>query len=81
MKSNGVFERIARAIPEQRRELGLTVEEIAALADVHRVDVTRADRGLPVEPSVLMRLAVTMIALELHTPVPVAIAGPLGDES
>jgi transcriptional regulator with XRE-family HTH domain len=78
MKSNPHIERIATAVPEQRRELDLSLQELARLSGVSRSTISKLEHGKPVQPSLLMQLAATLTLVELYTPntAPVAVEVP-----
>jgi transcriptional regulator with XRE-family HTH domain len=61
-----VAERIALAIPEQRRDLGLSERELARLAGVSRWQVARLERGEPVDPAVMVTVAAALTIVELY---------------
>jgi transcriptional regulator with XRE-family HTH domain len=70
MKANRIrlVERAALAVPEQRRDLGLSLSELARLAGVSRSTVTRVERGGRVDPALVLRVAAALTVLELYAP-------------
>lgn len=64
------FARIALAVPEQRRALGLSLNETAKLAGVSRGTVARIERGHTVNPMLVVKVAVVLTVVELYAPLP-----------
>jgi hypothetical protein len=61
------LDRIAAALPEQRRDLGLARSDVALLAGIDRTKVGRLEGGLPIAPWELMSLAMALLVIEMHT--------------
>jgi predicted transcriptional regulator len=59
-------ERVALAIPEQRRELGLSVRRLAILSGVSRDSITKLEGGGHVHPALVVRVATALTVLELY---------------
>jgi transcriptional regulator with XRE-family HTH domain len=64
MKS--IEERLALVVPEQRAELGVSVSQLARLAQVSRSTVTKVERGGRVNPALLLRIASALTTIELY---------------
>jgi transcriptional regulator with XRE-family HTH domain len=60
--------RLALAIPEQRRELGLSLSEVARLARVSRSTVTKLERGGRIDPVLVIQLGLVLTVLEVYRP-------------
>jgi transcriptional regulator with XRE-family HTH domain len=63
---NGTTERVALAIPEQRRELGLSLRQLARLTGVSRATIAKLEHGGHIDPVLLLRVATALLVLELH---------------
>jgi transcriptional regulator with XRE-family HTH domain len=61
-----ILQRVALAIPEKRVELGLSLSELARLADVSRSTVTKIERGGGVASRLVVQVALALLILELH---------------
>jgi transcriptional regulator with XRE-family HTH domain len=77
---HGTTTRLLASIPEQRRDLGLSLRELARLSGVSRPTIAKLEAGRPVDEALAMRLAVTLTVFELYSepePVrePFALAG------
>jgi predicted transcriptional regulator len=75
---HGTTTRLLASIPEQRRDLGLSLRELARLSGVSRATIAKLDTGRPVDEALAMRVAVTLIELYSEPePVrePIALAG------
>ncbi len=64
---DGTAERVALAIPEQRRELGLSVHQLARCSGVSRDTITKLERGGRVDPALVVHVAAALMVLELHS--------------
>jgi transcriptional regulator with XRE-family HTH domain len=67
---DGTTERVALAIPEQRRGLGLSVRRLAILSGVSRDTITKLERGGHVDPALVVRVATALTVLELYAEPP-----------
>jgi transcriptional regulator with XRE-family HTH domain len=65
-KRNDVVHRIALAIPEQRRDLGLSARALAQLSGVSRHTIGKLEAGGMIGAPLLLRLASTLTLLELY---------------
>ena len=65
---NGAVVRIAAAVPEQWRELEVSLRELARLSGVSRTTITNVEKGRAVEPTLLLQIATTLTLLELYAP-------------
>jgi transcriptional regulator with XRE-family HTH domain len=65
---NGTVARIAAAVPEQRRDLDVSLRGLARLSGVSRSTITKVEKGKPVEPALLLQIAATLTLLELYAP-------------
>ena len=63
---NPLLVRVAAAVPEQRRELGLSVTQLAHVARVSRSTIGKIERGGHVRPELLLRIASALMTLELY---------------
>jgi DNA-binding XRE family transcriptional regulator len=65
-KMDATAQRVALAIPEQRRELGLSVRRLARLSGVSRDTITKLERGGYVDPALTVRVATALTVLGLY---------------
>jgi len=72
--------RIELALPEQRRDLDVSLRELARLSGVSRSTITRLERGGRIEPRLLMQIAATLTLLELYTPMPPFASADVQDD-
>jgi predicted transcriptional regulator len=63
-----LISRLALAVPEARRDLDLSLSELARLANVSRATVTKIDHGRPVDPALLVQVASTLLVLDVIAP-------------
>jgi predicted transcriptional regulator len=63
-----ILERVALAVPEQRRDLGVSITLLAKLAGVSRPTVVKIDRGFHVRPDLLRAVARELTMLEAYAP-------------
>jgi len=61
---------VAFAIPEQRRELRLSVRELARLSGVSRDTISRLEHGGQVSPALVVRVATALTVVELYAEPP-----------
>jgi transcriptional regulator with XRE-family HTH domain len=66
VRTNGTTARVALAIPEQRRGLGLSLRQLERLSGVSRNTIARIERGGRVHPALMVRVATALMVLELH---------------
>jgi transcriptional regulator with XRE-family HTH domain len=66
--NNTLIHRVSLAIPEQRRELDLSLSELARVSGVSRSTLTRVERGGRVGDALVVKVASALLALELHAP-------------
>lgn len=64
---NGAVERMAAAVPEQRRDLELSLRSLSRLSGVHRETISRLERGGRIDPVLLVRVAATLSTLEQYS--------------
>lgn len=60
--------RIALGLEETRRDLGLSVRQVAQLAGVSPATVHKLEAGRNVQPALVIRVATALTITELHTP-------------
>jgi transcriptional regulator with XRE-family HTH domain len=69
-------ERVALAVPEQRLELGLSLNQLARYSGVSRSTIARIERGQRVSPVLLLRVAGALTTLELYRTRELEVAFP-----
>jgi transcriptional regulator with XRE-family HTH domain len=74
VNTNGRAHRIALAVGEARRDLGLSLRELSRWSGVSRDTISRLERGDDVRPDLIVRVAAALVVLELHAPQPVTVA-------
>lgn len=67
-KTTAFLERIALTVPEQRAELGISLNQLEKFSGVSRATIKRIESGCPVDPALLLRVAGVLTTLELHRP-------------
>ena len=68
MKNTDLVGRVASAIPEQRRELDLSLRELERLSGVSRRTLSKIERGGRADPALVVRVAGVLNTLELVSP-------------
>jgi transcriptional regulator with XRE-family HTH domain len=64
------IDRIAISLSEARLDHGLSQRQLAALSGVSRPTIAKAERGGRVHPALLVRLAATLVVLDVYRPGP-----------
>jgi transcriptional regulator with XRE-family HTH domain len=62
------LQRVAHAVGEQRLDLGLSLRKLERCSGVSRATIKRIERGVSVDPVLLLRVAGVLTTLELHRP-------------
>lgn len=66
MKGITHIDRLALAVPGQRRDLGISRRELAECAEVSEATIVRIEAGVRVRPANVVRVALVMAALDLY---------------
>jgi len=64
----GTLQRVAHAVPEARREHGLSQRQLAAFSGVSATTIRKLERGGEIDPVLLMRLAAAVVVLDAYRP-------------
>src|SRR5262245_33492648 len=62
------LERVGLAIPEARREHGLSQRQLARLSGVPATTIRKLERGGSVHPALLVRLGAAVVVLDAYRP-------------
>jgi transcriptional regulator with XRE-family HTH domain len=65
---HGTLQRVADAVPEARREHGLSQRQLAALSGVSRSSIAKLERGGRIAPALLVRLGTAAVVLDAYRP-------------
>ncbi len=68
------IDRVALALRDRRRDMGISRRELAECAGVSPATIVRLEEGTRVRPSSVTRVAVAMAAFELYASAPKAEA-------
>jgi transcriptional regulator with XRE-family HTH domain len=64
----GTLQRVAHAVPEARREHGLSQRRLAAISGVSATTIRKLERGGKIDPGLLVRLGAAMVVLDAYRP-------------
>jgi transcriptional regulator with XRE-family HTH domain len=67
-EATSLLSRIADAIPEARREHGLSQRQLAALSGISRDSIAKVERGGTINPALLVRLGAAIVVLDAYRP-------------